>query len=118
MYLGPCRKIVMKLVWKKILGSFWSRPDAVLASAGRSGEVVMAKIRLGLAVIILAIPTIDNIVFPMDPKESLVGFGLATGTFLFAAAAYWMVSRDRREEPMTLALMSGDNGPGLCFTRR
>ena len=54
----------------------------------------MAKIRLGLAVLILAIPTIDSFVFPMDPKESLVGFGLAIGTFLFAGAAYFLVSRE------------------------
>jgi two-component system cell cycle response regulator len=84
----------MKPDWYKIRTSFWSRPDPVFASAGRSGEVLMAKIRLGLAALILAIPTIDSFVFPMDPKESLVGFGLAIGTFLFAGAAYFLVSRE------------------------
>ena len=84
----------MKLDWNKIGSSFWSRPDPVLAAAGRAGEVLMAKIRLGLAVVILAIPTMNSLVYPMDPKESLVGFGLATGTFLFAASAYFLVSRE------------------------
>jgi two-component system, cell cycle response regulator len=36
----------------------------------------------------------DNLVFPMDPKESLVGFGLAIGTFLLAGTAYFLVSRE------------------------
>jgi len=83
----------MKLDWNKTL-PLWSTPDPVLASAGRSGELLMAKIRLGLAVLILAIPTIDSFVFVMDHKEALVGFGLAIGTFIFAAGAYFLVSRE------------------------
>jgi two-component system, cell cycle response regulator len=84
----------MKLRWRKALEGFWSRPDPVLASAGRSGEVLMAKIRLALAVLILVIPTIDRLFFTLDRKEASVGFGLAVGTFLFAAAAYLLVSRE------------------------
>ena len=84
----------MKAEWKRLFSSFWSRPDPVLASAGRSGEMLMAKIRLGLAVVILAIPVLDSIAFRMDQKEALVGFGLAVGTFLFAATAYLFLARD------------------------
>ena len=72
----------------------WSRPDPVLASAGRSGEVLMAKIRLGLALVILVIPTIDRLFFTLDRKEALVGFGLAVGAFIFASTAYLLVSRE------------------------
>lgn len=54
----------------------------------------MAKIRLGLAILILAIPFLDRLMFQMDAKESLVGFGLAAGTLLFAATAYSLISRD------------------------
>ena len=86
----------MKPDWNRISSTFWSRPDPVLAAAGRSGEVLMAKIRLALAVVILVIPVMDSFLFPMESnsKESLVGFGLVTGTFLFAAAAYLLVSRE------------------------
>jgi diguanylate cyclase (GGDEF)-like protein len=84
----------MKLDLERIRHGVWSGPDPVLASAGRSGEVLMAKIRLALAVVILLIPVIDSFVFSMDPKESLVGFALALGTFVFAAAAYFLVSRE------------------------
>jgi len=82
----------MQVVLRKIGSAIWSRPDPVLASAGRSGELVMAKIRLGLSVVILAIPVIDLLIAPYDPKESLVGFGLALGTFAFATTAYFLVS--------------------------
>jgi diguanylate cyclase (GGDEF)-like protein len=84
----------MNLDWKRFLSSFWSRPDPVLASAGKSGEMLMAKIRLGLAGLILTIPLLDSIFFAMDSKEALVGFGLALGTVLFAATAYLFLARD------------------------
>jgi len=84
----------MKLDWRSLFASFWSPPDRVLASAGRSGEVLMAKIRLGLAAVILTIPVLDALFFSIDRKEALVGFGLALGTFLFAATAYLLLARE------------------------
>ena len=61
---------------KKSLASIWSHPDPVLQQAGVAGELLVAKIRLCLASILLLIPLIDYLFFPMDVKESLVGLSL------------------------------------------
>jgi two-component system cell cycle response regulator len=97
----------MKPDWHENLSSFWSRPDPVLAAAGKSGELLMAKIRLSLAVVLLLIPVLNGFV-PMDPKESLVGFSLTVGTFLFAATAYFLVSREINPSWLSFASSSLD----------
>jgi len=74
--------------------SLWSRPDPVLAQAGLSGELLVAKIRLALATLLLLIPLINSIFFPFDPKEGLVGIILASGTFFISLMLYVLLRRD------------------------
>ena len=74
--------------------SLWSRPDPVLAEAGVAGELLVAKIRLFLATILLLIPVIDSIFFPVDPKEGIVGLSLVSGTFFLSVAVYLLISRE------------------------
>jgi two-component system, cell cycle response regulator len=76
------------------LGSLWSRPDPVLANAGVAGELLVAKVRLSLATLLLLIPVINSLFFPVDPKEGLVGFSLASGTFFLSVTVYYLVSRE------------------------
>jgi diguanylate cyclase (GGDEF)-like protein len=73
--------------------SLWSRPDPVLADAGVAGELLVAKIRLSLATVLLLIPVINSLFFPVDPKEGLVGLSLTSGTFLLALTVVLMISR-------------------------
>jgi len=73
--------------------SLWSRPDPVLADAGVAGELLVAKIRLSLAIFLLLIPLINSQFFPVDPKEGLVGLSLTSGTFFLALTVYLMISR-------------------------
>src|SRR5882724_7041831 len=84
----------MKPDWKKIRMSLWSRPDPVLAAARKSGELLIAKIRLSLAVFLLLIPFVDSFLPGLDRKESLVGLSLTTGTFVLSACAYFFVTRE------------------------
>ena len=84
----------MKPDWKKIRTSLWSRPDPVLAAARKSGELLIAKIRLSLAVFLLLIPFVDSFLPGLDRKESLVGLSLTTGTFVLSACAYFFVTRE------------------------
>ena len=74
----------MKLNVRKFVGSLWSRPDPVLAGAGVAGELLVAKIRLFLATVLLLIPVINSLFFPVDPKEAIVGMSLASGTFFLS----------------------------------
>jgi len=76
------------------LKSLWSRPDAVLAEAGAAGELFVAKIRLSLATILLLIPVINTLFFPVERKEGIVGLSLVSGTFLLSIVFYLLISRE------------------------
>jgi two-component system cell cycle response regulator len=93
---GPGRssQLDMKLSFKNIRGSLWSRPDPVLAEAGVAGELLVAKIRLCLATVLLLIPVINSLFFPWDPKEGLVGLSLASGIFIISVIVYFLISRE------------------------
>ena len=83
----------MKPNLKNFFGSLWSRPDPVLAEAGVAGELLVAKIRLSLATLLLLIPVINLLFFPVDPKEGLVGLSLTSGTFFLSVIVYLLISR-------------------------
>ena len=87
-------RLDMKLSFKNIRGSLWSRPDPVLAEAGVAGELLVAKIRLCLATVLLLIPVINSLFFPWDPKEGLVGLSLASGIFIISVIVYFLISRE------------------------
>jgi two-component system, cell cycle response regulator len=74
--------------------TLWAGPDPVLAEAGIAGELLVAKIRLALATLLLVIPVINSLFFfPVETKEGLIGFSLASGTFVAAATMYALISR-------------------------
>jgi diguanylate cyclase (GGDEF)-like protein len=79
---------------RNTIGALWSRPDPVLAAAGVSGELLVAKIRLCLASILLLIPLIDTLFFPVEPKEAIVGLSLTGGTFLLSIIVYFLIARE------------------------
>jgi len=76
------------------LGSLWSRPDPVLAGAGVAGELLVAKIRLFLATVLLLIPLINTLFFPIEPKEAIVGLSLSSATFILSLIIYYLISRE------------------------
>jgi two-component system cell cycle response regulator len=84
----------MKLTLRNFFSSLWSRPDPVLAQAAVAGELLVAKVRLGLAALLLLIPLLDTLFFPVEPKEAVVGLILTGGTFLLALIVYIVISRE------------------------
>src|ERR1043166_805013 len=76
------------------LKSYWSGPGPVLGEAGVAGELLVAKVRLSLATLLLLIPVINSLFFPVERKEGLVGISLATGTFLLSVIVYLLISRN------------------------
>jgi diguanylate cyclase (GGDEF)-like protein len=84
----------MNLRIRQFSASLWSRPEPVLAKAGVAGELFVAKIRLGLATVLLIIPVIDSLFFPIEPKEAIVGMALTGGTFLLSVVVYFLISRE------------------------
>jgi two-component system cell cycle response regulator len=98
----------MKLDVRKFVGSLWSRPDPVLAGAGVAGELLVAKIRLFLATVLLLIPVINSLFFPVDPKEAIVGMSLASGTFFLSVLVYYLISREYNPSWLSFASSSFD----------
>jgi len=71
--------------------SFWRRliapPDPLQVDAGESGEILVAEVRLLLAVLLLGIPALDPALFPG------AGFGLTALAVVAAVAAYVITRR-------------------------
>ena len=84
----------MKSSLRNSVASLWSRPDPVLARAAVAGELLVAKVRLGLATLLLVIPVINSLFFPVEPKEAIVGVSLTAATFLVALTVYFLISRE------------------------
>jgi two-component system, cell cycle response regulator len=84
----------MKSQARSQLLAVWSRPEPVLAEAGLAGEVLVAKVRLGLATALLLIPVINKLFFEWDPGEMLVGMVLTTAIFAICLIAYVLVARE------------------------
>jgi len=90
------------------LESLWSRPDPVLAGAGVAGELLVAKVRLSLATLLLLIPVINSLFFPVEPKEGLIGISLVSGTFFLSVTVYYLISREYNPSWLSFASSSFD----------
>jgi diguanylate cyclase (GGDEF)-like protein len=93
---------------QSFLGSLWSRPDPVLAGAGVAGELLVAKVRLSLATLLLLIPVINSLFFPVEPKEGLIGLSLVSGTFSVSLSVYYLISREYNPSWLSFASSSFD----------
>jgi two-component system cell cycle response regulator len=98
----------MNLTLRNFFRSLWSRPDPVLAQAAVAGELLVAKVRLGLATVLLLIPVINSLFFPVEPKEAIVGLCLTAGTFLLALIVYFVISREYNPSWFSFASSSFD----------
>jgi diguanylate cyclase (GGDEF)-like protein len=98
----------MKSKARSPLRAVWSRPDPVLAEAGLAGEVLVAKVRLGLATSLLLIPVINELFFQGDPGEMLVGLVLTTAIFAICLIAYLLVAREYNPPWLGFATSSFD----------
>src|SRR5664279_5456720 len=98
----------MNFSFKNLFASIWSQPDPVLQQAGVAGELLVAKIRLCLASILLLIPLIDYLFFPVDVKESVVGLVLTAGTLALSILAYFLISRGFNPAWLSFASSSFD----------
>lgn len=85
---------LMKPTSRNFFASLWSRPDPVLAHAAVAGELLVAKVRVGLATLLLSIPLVDFLFFPVEKKEAIVGLILTGGTFFLALVVYFVISRE------------------------
>src|ERR1700690_4285292 len=98
----------MNFTSRKLFSLFWSRPDPVLAEAGVAGEFLVAKVRIGLATLLLLIPAIDSIFFRFDKKESIVGLSLTSATFLLSLIVFFLISHEYNPSWMSFVTSAFD----------
>ena len=85
-------------VWRRL----WRRPDAVLADAGRQSELVVARVRVAVTLMLLLVPLANLLVQPAFPDHR-IGFGITVAALLSTIAVYIAVRRDRRPHWLGLA---------------
>ncbi len=77
---------------------FWAPPDEYLRTAGKAGELLIAKIRLGLVLALTSIPAINvNIVSPAQRNQHMAALWIGVFASIVAGIVYWAVARDRRQ---------------------
>ena len=94
--------------FSNLFSSFWSRPDPILAEAGAAGELLVAKVRIGLACLLLLIPVIDTVFFRFDKKESFVGLSLTFATFFLSLIVFLLISREYNPSWMSFVTSAFD----------
>jgi len=70
----------------------WAAPDSTLVDAGASGELLVAKVRLALVVLVTLIP-IYNIFATPYLVETYVGLASSLGALIFAVVVWFVVGR-------------------------
>ena len=93
---------------RSFLGSLWSPPDPVLAEAGLAGELLVARIRLGVAGILLLIPMINVSFFPLDPQENGVGLSVTLAAFVLSLLVYLLIMREFNPRWLSFATSAFD----------
>ena len=77
---------------------FWAPPDQFLIDAGKQGEILIARIRIGLTLLLLAIP-VANLILAIEEErqQHIAGFWITFAAFALSGVIYFLVARDRRE---------------------
>src|SRR5260221_11009215 len=83
----------MNVSLQKTAVALWQKAGPVLRRAWAAGELFIAKLRLGLACVLLLIPILNTILFRMEGTEAFVGIGLTVTALLISAAAYAIAAR-------------------------
>jgi len=86
------------------LQDLWAPPDSYLLDAGTSAELMIAKVRLALMTVLLAILLTNLIVAgPGERSRHIAGLILTIVAVVIALAAYKVVRRGQRESWLPLA---------------
>lgn len=84
--------------------AFWHRPDDFLIDAGKAGEMVIARIRIAITLILLLIPLGNLAVSPPAEREThITGLLITVLAVGVAVLLYLLVARDRRQAWLPLA---------------
>lgn len=82
----------------------WTEPDAFMLDAGTTAELMIARVRLGLTLVLLIVPVINlAIARPEERVSHLTGLGVTGFAVLVALIAYQVVQQGHRQTWLPLA---------------
>ena len=87
---------------------FWKAPDEFLRDAGKAAELVIARLRLGVTLVLLLFPVASLALSKgAERDQDLVTFFIAFAALLVALLVLFLVQQDRRQRwlPMTTSLI-------------
>jgi diguanylate cyclase (GGDEF)-like protein len=86
------------------LRRFWEPPERFLLDAGKEGELLIARVRVGLTGLLLLVP-VANLLWaaPEEREQHVAGFYVTLTACLLSLAIWFIVSRDRRQRWIPLA---------------
>ncbi len=88
---------------------FWDTPEQFLLDAGKEGELLIARVRVALTVVLLLIPIANLLWAAADEREQhVVGLLITLVACALSLGVYFLVTRDRRQPWLPLATSSLD----------
>ncbi len=83
---------------------FWEPPEQFLLDAGKTGEELIGRIRIGLTGVLLLIPISNIVVAPREElRQHVIGFFITLAAFIFSLGVFVLVRRDKRRTWLPLA---------------
>ncbi|MBP6797479.1 MAG: hypothetical protein KA124_05235, partial [Luteimonas sp.] len=73
---------------RRVLSTLLGRPDEVMLELGAGGELLVAKVRALLSLLVLALPLVAGLLGPANTNEVLIGLGAAV--FVNVMAQVWL----------------------------
>jgi two-component system, cell cycle response regulator len=90
--------------WKARIAAEWAEPDAFMLDAGTTAELMIARVRLVLTIVLLAVPVINlAIARPEERITHLTGLAVTMFAVLVALVAYQVVQQGHRQPWLPLA---------------
>ncbi|MEO8450279.1 MAG: GGDEF domain-containing protein [Gemmatimonadota bacterium] len=94
--------------WVDSIRAIWEPPDEFSVDAGKGAELMIAKVRLGLTLLLLLVPMFNLALAPKEERgQHVAGFFITLIAVLVALLVYLIVAQDRRQSwlPMATSLI-------------
>ena len=85
-------------------GRFWDTPEQFLLDAGKDGELLIARVRVWLTLVLLLVPIANLLWAAADERQQhVVGLLITFAAFVLSSGVYYLVQRDRRQPWLAIA---------------
>ena len=96
---------------RRVLSTLLGRPDEVMLELGAGGELLVAKVRALLSLLVLALPLVVGLLGPANTNEVLIGLG--AGVFVNVMAQVWLALARNPQHKLPPHWWDGEADPAL-----